>query len=44
MEKRLISILRLAIKHQASDIHLTLKGHEMIIEMRINDKMAKMIS
>lgn len=41
MEKRLISILRLAIKHQASDIHLTLKGHEMIIEMRINDKMAK---
>lgn len=41
MEKRLISILKLAIKHEASDIHFTLKGHEMIIEMRINDKMVK---
>ena len=36
MENRLLSILRLAIKYNASDIHITQKYSEVMIEMRIN--------
>lgn len=41
MEERLISILRLALKHKASDIHFRLKYSEVDIYMRVDGKMCK---
>lgn len=41
MEERLLGLLRLAIKYNASDIHFTLHYQEMSIEMRIDDKFRK---
>lgn len=37
MEKRLKAILRLAVKHNASDIHFQTKGDEVEITMRIDN-------
>lgn len=36
MEERLIAILRLAIKYNATDIHFTMRFQEINIELRIN--------
>lgn len=36
MEKRLLAILRLAIKYNATDIHFTQRYNEMLIQMRID--------
>ena len=41
MENRLNALLRLAIKHKATDIHFTKQGYDMTIEMRINDVIRK---
>lgn len=41
MEKRLIALLRLALKYNASDIHFTMRFQEVIIEMRIDGKCHK---
>lgn len=41
MERRLNALLRLALKHKATDIHFTKIGHDMMIEMRINDAIRK---
>lgn len=38
MEERLIALLRLAIKYNATDIHFTCKHSEVSIEMRVNGK------
>ena len=38
MQERLISLLRLAIKYKASDIHFTVRYQEVKIEMRINGR------
>lgn len=38
MQERLIALLRLAIKYNASDIHFTIRYQEVKIEMRINNK------
>ena len=44
MEERLLAILRLALKNNATDIHFTLRGMEMTIEMRVNDDLKKVKS
>lgn len=36
MEERLIAILRLAIKYNATDIHFTLRYFDIVIELRVN--------
>lgn len=41
MEERLLALLRLAIKYNASDIHFTLHYQEMSIEMRIDGSFRK---
>ena len=42
MEERLLAILRLAIKYNATDIHFLLKGMSISIEMRINNEMRRL--
>lgn len=42
MEERLLAILRLAIKYNATDIHFLLKGVSISIEMRINNEMRRL--
>ena len=42
MEERLLAILRLAIKYNATDIHFLLKGINISIEMRINNEMRRL--
>ena len=44
MENRLNALLRLALKHNASDIHITNKQNEIAIEMRIDDDIYKVKS
>lgn len=44
MEARLYSLLKLALKVKASDIHLTLKDQKMIIEMRVDNRLKKVKS
>lgn len=44
MEERLISLLRLALKYHASDIHFLLSYQEMAIDMRIDGKCIKVKS
>lgn len=44
MEARLYSLLKLALKSKASDIHLTLKDNSTIIEMRVDNKLKKVKS
>ena len=41
MEKRLLSILRLALKYNATDIHFTMHYQEVTIGMRINNVVRK---
>ncbi len=41
MEQRLLAILRLAVKHNASDIHFSQKYDQIEIFMRINDVIRK---
>ncbi len=38
MEERLNALLRLALRHHASDIHFTRRYNDFLIEMRIGDK------
>jgi len=44
MEKRLLAILRLAIKYGASDIHFTSFYNNIMIEMRINGRLLEVKS
>lgn len=44
MEQRLLSILRLANKYNASDVHFNYKYSQMVIEMRINGVLQKVKS
>ena len=44
MEDRLLAILRLAIRYNASDIHFNLRYNELMIEMRINGQLQKVKS
>lgn len=44
MEERLLAILRLAQKYNASDIHFTLRGNDLSIEMRVEDHLRKVKS
>ncbi|MBO7698739.1 MAG: Flp pilus assembly complex ATPase component TadA, partial [Erysipelotrichaceae bacterium] len=41
MEERLIALLRLALKYNATDIHFTMHFQEVKIEMRINGLLKK---
>ena len=41
MEERLLAILRLALLHNANDIHITKENDEMTIEVRIEGKLRK---
>lgn len=41
MEKRLIALLRLALKYNATDIHINRKYQDVDIEMRIDGGMQK---
>lgn len=41
MEERLIALLRLALKYNATDIHITQRYQETEIEMRIDDQLRK---
>lgn len=38
MQERLMALLRLAVRYNASDIHITQRFQEVKIEMRVNDK------
>ncbi len=42
MEERLGECLKLALYNNVSDIHFSLKNDEIIIEMRVNDKIRKL--
>ncbi len=44
MEERLNALLHLALKYNASDIHITVKPDDVIIEMRIDDVIYKVKS
>lgn len=44
MEDRLNALLRLALKYNASDIHITVKSGDVTIEMRIDDVIYKVKS
>lgn len=44
MEERLMALLRLAIKYNATDIHFTVNYQEVEIEMRINGELKKVKS
>lgn len=44
MEERLRECLRLALVNNVSDIHFSLKNNEVVIEMRVKDKMKKLKS
>lgn len=44
MEKRLLSLLRLALKYKASDIHFTLRGATCRIELRVNEMLIRVKS
>ncbi len=44
MEQRLIALLRLALKYNATDIHFTLRHQEILIEMRIDGRCHKVKS
>ncbi len=43
MEKRLNEILRTALHYRSSDIYFTLKEDEMIIEMKLQDRLVKLV-
>ena len=44
MEERLLAILRLALKHHATDIHFINRYNDLEIEMRVNDVLRKVKS
>ena len=44
MEERLLALLRLALKHNATDIHFSLRYSEITIEMRVDGRLLKVKS
>ncbi len=44
MEERLLAILRLALRLNATDIHFTIRGSEIEIQMRVDDSLRKVKS
>ena len=44
MEERLEALLRLALRSGATDIHFTVRGFEVLIEMRVGDVLRKVVS